>query len=368
MVVAIVASADVRRVASMSATIFEPGEALARSLLDGAEPVDPATREAIDDALRGGSTDSVVHAAALWLAFDAGADLRLSRSHARSWLPGLQELIHSGHLDAAAYALPRLEAALPQTRYLENMAFVFRHLPPAVRTGRSPFVDDRSSDVQIVVTPGATTVIIAFCGGTHQFGMPINLLDRWFAQLGSHVIYLRDRQKIGYTGGVAALGRDVETTAASLTRLVSDLGARRVVCIGHSVGATGALRYASAVGAERVLALSPITGGPQYAKKVAPHLQPGVVKWWGDLVPLYRDGTGVRVHILYGEKHAGDRQQSVRMAVLPGVTVEALSGWESHHIMGELLRTGRLEQVLGWLVSDEDVVDLDRPQAWTGNS
>lgn len=347
----VVASANVRSVAGISA--------LARSLLDCAEPIDPAARQTISDALRRESTDPVVHAAALWLAFDAGADLRLSRSHARSWIPGLQELIHSGQLDAAAYALPRLKATFPQMRYLENMDFVFRHLPPAAGNGREPFVDDRRSDVQTVMTPGADTAVIAFCGGSHQLGMPNNLLDRWFAQLGSHVIYLRDRQKVGYTGGIAALGPDMATTIEGLTRIVSDIGARHVVCLGHSVGATGALRYATGLGAERVLALSPITGGHEYAKKAAPHLPPDGLVWWRDLVPFYRDGGGVRTHIVYGEKHEGDREQCVRMAGLPGVTVEALSSWESHHVMGELIRTGRLEQLLGWLISgDEEVVDL----------
>ncbi len=333
--------------------------ALARSILDDAEPVDSAEREAINDALRRGSTEPVVHAAALWLAFDVGADLRLSRSHARSWIPGVHELIHSGHLDVAAYAVPRLKAAFPQIRYLENMDFVFRHLPSAVGNGREPFVDDRSSDVQIVRKPGADTLLIAFCGGSHQLGMPNNLLDRWFAQLSSHLVYLRDRQKVGYTGGIAALGPDMATTIESLTSLVRDMGARRVVCLGHSVGATGALRYASALGAERVLALSPITGGYEYAKKAAPHLPPRGVMWWGDLVPFYRDGAGVRAHIVYGERNSGDREQSVRMTGLPGITVEALPNWESHHSMGELIRTGRLEQLLRWLVSNEDVVDLN---------
>ncbi len=345
--------------AGVSVSHRRPGHALARTILDSAEPVDSAARQALNEALRRGSTDPVLHAAALWLAFDAGADLRLSRSHARSWIPGLHELIHSGHIDAAAYALPRLKAVFPQMRYLENMDFVFRHLPPAVGNGREPFVDDRSSDVQILETPGADTVIIAFCGGSHQLGMPNNLLDRWFAQLGSHLIYLRDRKKVGYTGGIAALGRDMATTIKSLKRLMTGMGARRVVCLGHSVGATGALRYGSALEVERVLALSPITGGPGYVKNVAPHLPRGGVMPWGDLVPLYRDGAGVRAHILYGEKHAGDRQQCVRMAGLPGITVEALPGWESHHIMGELIRTGRFEQLLGWLMSGDDVAELD---------
>lgn len=333
-----------------------PGPALARRLLECAEPVDPAAHEAIDGALRQRAADRVVHAAALWLAFSAGADLRLSRSGARGWILGLHELIDRGHLDAAAYVLPSLMAAFPQRPYLDSIDFVFRHLPPAVANGRERFVDDPGSDVQIVMTPGADTVVIDFCGAGQGPGLPIYLLDRWLAQLGGHLIYVRDRKNIGYAGGIAALGHDMATTIRGLTRLVGDLGARRIVCMGNSAGGSGALRYASSLGAERVLALVPITGGPEYTEANAPHLPPGGVEWWGDLVPLYREGAGVRAHIVYGEGNAGDRQQCVRMAGLPGVTVEAVSDWDVHHLFVGLLRVRRLERVLGWLVSDQDAV------------
>lgn len=324
--------------------------AVARNILDVAEPVEPADRQAINEAFRNGSTDPVLHAAALWMAYDAGAGLRLNRSHARSWIPGVHELIHSGHLDAAAYALTPLRAAFPDVPYLDNMDFIFRHLPPAVGNGRRPFVDDRSRDVQAVEMPGADTVLLAFCGGSHQLGMPNNLLDRWFARLNTHVIYLRDRQKNGYANGIAALGRNRTTTIKNLGRLATDIGARRIVCLGHSVGGTGALRYASELGADRVLALSPMTGTSDGTATAAPGLAQNAASVGCDLVPLYRDGHGVRAHIVYGEKHEGDREHCARMRGLPGVTVEALAGWESHHIMGELVRTGRLNKFLAWLV------------------
>ena len=341
-----VTSADARASARLAA--------LGRSVLDYAEPVEPQVRRSIDEGLRRGTTDAVVHAAALWMAFDAGADLRLNRSLARGWLPGLHELIHSGHLDAASYALPKLKSAYPQMRYLENMDIVFKRLPHAVGRGREPFLDDRTSDVQVVEMPGAETMIIGFCGGSHQLGMPINLLDRWLAQTGSHVIYLRDRKKIGYAEGIPTLGDDMASTIDTLRHLAGDVGARRIVCLGHSAGATGALRFARTLGAERVLALSPITGGAEYEERISPHLPTVAGAPWVDLVPLYRDGGGVRAHIVYGEQHEGDRQQCVRMAGLRGITVEALADCESHHIMGELLRAGRLEKVIHWLMSGDE--------------
>lgn len=310
--------------------------------------------EAVDDALGERSTDPVIHAAALWLAFATRSDLRLSRSRARGWVLGLHELVDSGHLDAAAFALPKLMAEFPERPYLENMAFVFAHLPPAVGEGREQFVDDPSSDVQTVRTSGADTVVIDFCGASHGPGLSIYLLDRWFAQLGCHVIYLRDRQKIGYAEGITALGTDMTSSIAALKRLVKQLGADRVVCLGNSAGASGALRYAGPLGADRVLALAPITGGPKFARNAAAQVPPGGALPWGDLVPLYRDAEGVRAHIVYGADNAGDREQCGRMAGLPGVTIEALPGWETHHLVHGLLRAGRLVQLLDWLKSDAD--------------
>ncbi len=337
---------------------------LARNLLDCDEAVDAAARQAIDAALRRRSSDPVVHAAALQLAYATDGELRLGRSYARGWAPGLHELIDSGRLDAAAYAVPKLNVMFPHIPYFESMVFVFRHLPSSACNDREPLVDDLTSDVQVVTTPGADTVVIAFCGATHQLGISLNLVDRWFARLGCHIIYVRDRKKIGYTGGIEALGEDQARTIEGMAGLVRDLGASQVLCLGNSAGASGALRYAGPLGAERVLALAPITGGPKYSKKIAPHLPPDGVMWWGDLVPPYRRGTGVRARIMYGEKNAGDRQQSVRMAGLPGITVEALADCESHHLIGGLVRAGRLDEVLGWLVhGDSDDPDLKLREA-----
>jgi hypothetical protein len=328
----------------------DPAHTFARRLLDNAERVGPAAR-AIDDALKRGSNDAVVHAAAMWLGFWAGNGYRLKRSNARGWIYGLHELIQSGHLDVAADSLPRLIDEFPGVPYLENMALVFDRMPPPGDTRRDRFVDDRDCDVQVVKAPGADTVVIAFCGGHHTLGIPMNLLDRWLAQLRSHLVYLRDWHKVGYLDGVATLGRDMKFTIKNLNQLVSDLEVRHVVCLGNSSGATGAARYARAIGAERLLAMSPITGGAEYSQKVVPHMRAGDVRWWGDLVPLYRDGDGVRTHIVYGENNEGDRQQSVRMIGLPGVTVEALQEWEAHHLIHGLLRAGRLEPLLRWMVT-----------------
>lgn len=339
------------------------GHPFARGLLDAATPADESAHEAIDDALRRRSTNAELHAAALLLAANGGGDLRLSRSHARGWIPGLHELIDSGHVEAAQAVVPALRAAFPQSPFLEFIQIVFRDLPPVVDNGREPFTDDRSRDVQVVTCPGADTLVMVFCGARHQLGVATNLVDRWFAALGCHVAYLRDRQKIGYTGGIEALGPDMPATLEALSKLIIDLDPRRVVSLGNSAGAAGALRYAAPLGVDRVLALAPITGGAEYTKKLAPHLPPGGVAWWGDLVPLLRREPGVRAHLMYGARNAGDRQQALRMAGLPGITVESLPDWESHHLISGLIRAGRLTEMLNWLTADDDNRLTDRSPA-----
>lgn len=331
-----------------------PGHELALDLLDGVRPGDDEAHLAIDAELRGRSTDPAVHAAALLLGFDARGPLGLKRSSAKYWILGLDELIEAGRLEAAAYAAPRLSRAFPRMPYLDHMALVFRKLPRPTRNGREPFVEDPDNDVQVVTMPGADTVLLAFCGARNRIGLSVNLMDRWFARLGTHVVYLRDQQRVGFSRGIPALGHNVATTVQGLTTLVLDIGARRIVCTGNSAGGSGALRYARALCAERVLAMAPITGGPEFAELVTPDLPPGAPPPWRDLVPLYREDAGVRVRILYGEDNQGDRQQSLRMAGLPNVTVEAVPKLDSHHLVGGLLRAGRLDHELGWLISNDD--------------
>jgi hypothetical protein len=342
-----------------AASVADVGAAvIARRVLDRSGSVDAAAGEALDVALQGRSHDPVVHAAALRLAFAAGDDdLRLARSHPRGWIPGFHELIDCGHLDAAAYVLPRLTAAFPKVPYLNYMSFVFEHLPKPEANLRDPIQDDRDSDAQTALLPGADTAVLAFCGATHQLGISINMMDLWFAQLNCHVVYLRDRRKIGYTEGIPALGHDMDATIAALQAILDDTDARRAVCLGNSAGATGALRYAPALRAQRVLALAPITGGRKYAAMVTRHLAPGSVMPWEDLVPICRAGGYIRARVMYGALNAGDRQQAVRLAELPGVTVEPVPDWESHHLIGGLLRAGLLEETLRWLVGGDDATD-----------
>ena len=131
----------------------------AERLLGRVGPADAATRRAIELALSRGSTDPALHAAALLVAHLDRDDLRLARSKAKRWVLGLDELVDRGHVDAAAFAAPRLAAAYPNIPYLASMGLVFRRLPAAAGGARAPFTDDLARDVQIVPMPGSDTLL-----------------------------------------------------------------------------------------------------------------------------------------------------------------------------------------------------------------
>jgi pimeloyl-ACP methyl ester carboxylesterase len=172
-------------------------------------------------------------------------------------------------------------------------------------------------------------------------------MHRWLAPPGCHLVYLRDLGRAAYANGIASLGTGIPAAIAGLGTVVRSLGVRRVFCFGNSAGGYGALRYAPALGANRVLALSPPTAGPQViadsrSRHVPAHLYP-----YDDLVPLYRAiASPPRVHIVFGGASADDRRHAERMAVLPEVTVEELAGWNSHDIVKGLVLAGRLEATL----------------------
>ena len=127
--------------------------------------------------------------------------------------------------------------------------------------------------------PGADTVILAFCGvrdiglGRQSHG-PLVRPARYATS-----IYLRDRQRVGYTRGVPALGHDMASTIDGLTASSATSAPAGSSAPATRPGRTGRSATRARSGAERVLALAPITAG-RVRQAVAPDLAPGEVTPW----------------------------------------------------------------------------------------
>src|SRR5690349_2648388 len=129
------------------------------------------------------------------------------------WGLALQWLIDQSMFDVAKFAAPRLAVAYPEMRFFQTMSDVLARLPPPCDDNAfTAFRDDVTQEVQIIPRAGASAVLLGFCGGAQKLGLPLNLIHRWFGQLGVHVAYLRDYQNNNYDKGIAALAPDFNNT------------------------------------------------------------------------------------------------------------------------------------------------------------
>jgi hypothetical protein len=207
----------------------------------------------------------------------------------------------------------------------------------------SALLDRPWLDLQIVDQRAAATFIV-FCGIGHRFGVDLNVLDLWLRPTGANIIYLRDFNSALYLQGLKSLG-DYRTTIGSLRTKLSELGTRKVVCIGYSGGVYGALLFGRDLPADLVLALSgPSTldfglmdteDRPVYAK-IESLKGRGLIEY-PDLARDYA-ANKVRVRYLYAELNDFDRQQAEHLRACPGVTLEPLAGAKRHFILPDLIR------------------------------
>jgi pimeloyl-ACP methyl ester carboxylesterase len=260
-------------------------------------------------------------------------------------------LIEQSMFDVAKFAAPRLAIAYPEMQFFQTMAAVLARVPPPCDDAAfSAFRDDVTQEVQIVPRAGASAVLLGFCGGVQKMGLSLNLIHRWFGQLGVHVIYLRDYQFNNYDKGITALAPDLNNTLRALRELIANLGVRRRVCYGNSMGVYGALRYALELESEAALCfagptnLSPDFGNSKVLKQLG--APPGL-----DLRPLYQGASKApRTHLLYSEYHDVDRTQALNFAGLPTVSLEKMLGASTHNVLLPVLFGGRYERLIQWLV------------------
>jgi pimeloyl-ACP methyl ester carboxylesterase len=279
----------------------------------------------------------------------AGKEIDLRRADGKIWAMALDGLINNSRLDVARVQAPRMAAAFPGATYFRTMAALFDRVPaPCEDASFATFRDDGAKEVQIVPRAGADCALLAFCGRARRIGMPIDLIHRWFGQLGVHVVYLRDYEGHNYDQGIRSLSSDMPSTFQALREIIADLRVNRIVCYGNSLGSYGALRYALELEAEAALAFSaPTNLLPNFGNFIdKQNAESGI-----DLRPLYQSKRSTpRVHLVYGEHHPFDRAQALNFRGLPNVTLEMAPGWNNHDVFLHAIYVGRYEPLLRWLV------------------
>lgn len=281
---------------------------------------------------------------------DRTASLREDAARFHLWLG--ERHLKEGRVDSARQvlaAIPDGTACGPTARDLEQVARSVAMLDLYRDLAASDPDFAASNTILPWRTPGgADQVILAFSGGDGALWLSRAALHRMLRGLGCHVVYLADVAEGFYLRGPD--WRDPDELLARLRAVIADLGATRIYCLGQCSGAYGALRYGLDLGAEAILAFSPMTtptttaapGTRARLRQLAAEL-PGLEP---DLDRHYARATAIpRVTITCGAAHKRDLEQARRLQHLPGVRLIELPAAE-HNSIRWLIAKGRLLPLL----------------------
>jgi acetyl esterase/lipase len=163
-------------------------------------------------------------------------------------------------------------------------------------------------------------VVIAFSSLGPPDGPPIFEFGNSTADLPVARIFVRDLRRAWYHRGIDGLGNTVLDCAAALARLCCDLGARRVVTLGASMGGYAALLYGALIRADSVLAFSPQTSIDPAFRDAC-----GDARWCEQLAEVHADPRAATacfdLTAVYGGSH---RPRSAQIHVAPCDELDAL--------------------------------------------
>lgn len=279
---------------------------------------------------------------------------KVGAADAKLWYLALTELVRRGALADATHAAPFLTAAFPGSVIIGRLAMHLARMPSATGdTVFAAFVGRDDAQVQVVPRTGATTALLAFCGRHGALGMPLQIMHRWFGELGVHVVYLRDTGCGLYVDGLPALAGDRIGTRAALRAITDGLGASRVVCYGNSSGGFAALLYGLELPAGAVLATNAVTIFPaDYVVARLGRDADGRDRGDLDLARAYAAAAvRPRVHLVHAADSAADAASAGAFSAVEGVTIEAVAGWDDHDAHAALIERGRFGPLLRGFVA-----------------
>ena len=289
-------------------------------------------------------------------ALEGGRPPALGKGDMVAWANAFNDAMVHDRLDLVMHSARYLAEAFPRLTLARQLCQTFERIPPA--DGEYlPFHDDFREEVQIVRRDGADTAMLVFCGRAHQPALPICVMHRWLGRLPVSVIYLRDFHVLYYLAGIASLAPDRNATLASLRGIVASLGASRILCFGNSGGVFGALHYGLDLGADKVLCLSGTTNISaafnarlRSAKSVG-RLHEQISGADINLRSAYMAAAQApHVRLVYANNNWDDRIHAEHMTGLPTVTLQAVSGSQSHNVITDLICREQYQGLLDWFV------------------
>jgi hypothetical protein len=172
--------------------------------------------------------------------------------------------------------------------------------------------------------------------------------------------FIKDFRQSWYQEGLLGLSSDVASTAAVLKALIERHSPRHVVTLGVSAGGYAAILFGALLGVDRVAAFSPQTDvSHQVVKLYAGYDTPPPRQFAGEegaasLEKVLKSQLRLpEIRVYYGADHELDARTAHGLSGLPGVHLAPQMGVDAHPVTADLKRSGKLNAILGRLVSFE---------------
>lgn len=262
--------------------------------------------------------------------------------------------LHAGELERARDLL-QTPFAPPVEDLAAPVAKAFLSRPIGFWEGKSRLADNRTLDVQITRSKGASLTVVLPTGIAFGF-LPPAMIDSLFAEHRVNVVYLRDFRKRAYTHGVQSLGHDEAETIRALKEVLASLGAPRTVTIGASMGGFAAFRYGALLDAYAAISFA----GPTELRSVYDTAKHSV---WNpgyfvklqlqrerempvDLVPLLLRGGKTKYCLFFGRDSAEDARQARRLEGIENVALLPVRGVKDHLVVDHMIADGSFDAML----------------------
>ena len=208
-------------------------------------------------------------------------------------------------------------------------------------------------------TEDSRTMLLAFSGWIGLMGIPVFEFTRISDSLRTKRIMVRDTKQRRFMMGVPGVGENVDEVAGRLQELIDHAGTERLVTVGNSMGAYGAILYGVLLDADVIQAYVPRTMGAWYRnlhRKDLPQTWKMVLdlnlryrgpREYFDLRRLLRarpDYSG-RIHIHYDSNYRVDRVSAHRLAEFPCVELHEYP-YEGHLVIQHESKNGKLRELL----------------------
>ncbi|MDZ7812119.1 MAG: hypothetical protein U5L74_02985 [Ideonella sp.] len=253
---------------------------------------------------------------------------------------------------AQSFDLTALKALIPEFPDFRSERAMAFDLERKELLNKEDMAEDELAQALLYVWPKASdTLVVLFRGiGRKGAGLPKR---RWgdLFQSGVHVLVLNDNSRCFYGRGVELFGAGVDPTLAFIRQLQQALGCSKLHTLGSSAGGSGAISYGVKLGAEKILAFSPVTAVKTSfyeARDMNASDSERVVKRWRRLQRLMKpaeqfdcreliqsSGTKSRIRVHYPTGLYWDRMWGENLQGLPQVELFAHDDVAEHSLLNE---------------------------------